>query len=31
VKGAALDDLQKAPGISGAMAQQIYDYFHPRG
>ena len=31
VKGAALDDLERAPGISGAMARQIYDYFHPRG
>ena len=31
VKGAALDDLQRAPGISKAMALQIYDYFHPRG
>jgi excinuclease ABC subunit C len=31
VKGAALDDLEKAPGISGAMARQLYDYFHPRG
>ena len=31
VKGAALDDLERAPGISRAMAQQIYDYFHPRG
>ena len=31
VKGAALDDLERAPGISKAMALQIYDYFHPRG
>jgi len=31
VKGAALEDLERAPGISGAMARQIYDYFHPRG
>jgi excinuclease ABC subunit C len=31
VKGAALDDLEKAPGISSAMARQLYDYFHPRG
>jgi excinuclease ABC subunit C len=31
VKGAALDDLQKAPGISSATARQVYDYFHPRG
>jgi excinuclease ABC subunit C len=31
VKGAALEDLEKAPGISRATAQQLYDYFHPRG
>jgi excinuclease ABC subunit C len=31
VKGAALDDLEKAPGISKTMARQLYDYFHPRG
>jgi len=31
VKSAALDDLERAPGISKAMACQIYDYFHPRG
>jgi excinuclease ABC subunit C len=31
VKGAALDDLERAPGISKAMARQIYDFFHPRG
>jgi len=31
VKSAALDDLERAPGISKAMARQIYDYFHPRG
>jgi excinuclease ABC subunit C len=31
VKGAALADLEKAPGISQAMARQLYDYFHPRG
>ncbi|HET9354712.1 MAG TPA: excinuclease ABC subunit UvrC, partial [Sphingomicrobium sp.] len=31
VKGAALDDLERAPGISSAMARLIYDYFHPRG
>jgi excinuclease ABC subunit C len=31
VKGAALEDLEKAPGISRMMARQIYDYFHPRG
>ena len=31
VKNAALEDLEKAPGISSAMARGIYDYFHPRG
>jgi len=31
VKGAALEDLEKAPGISRAMARQLYDYFHPGG
>ncbi|QPQ55292.1 excinuclease ABC subunit UvrC [Allosphingosinicella flava] len=31
VKGAALEDLERAPGISKAMARGIYDYFHPRG
>ncbi|MES1983767.1 MAG: excinuclease ABC subunit UvrC [Pseudomonadota bacterium] len=28
VKSAALEDLQKAPGVSTAVAQQVYDYFH---
>jgi excinuclease ABC subunit C len=31
VKGAALEDLEKAPGISSGTARQLYDYFHPRG
>jgi len=31
VKGAALEDLEKAPGISKGTARQLYDYFHPRG
>jgi excinuclease ABC subunit C len=31
VKSAALDDLERAPGISKAMARQLYDFFHPRG
>ena len=31
VKGAALDDLERAPGISKAMARQLYDFFHPAG
>jgi len=31
VKGAALEDLERAPGISKAMARQIHDFFHPAG
>ena len=31
VKGAALEDLEKVPGISRATARQVYDYFHPVG
>ena len=31
VKGAALEDLETAPGISRATARQVYDYFHPGG
>ena len=28
VRSASLEDLQKAPGVSKAMAQNLYDYFH---
>lgn len=28
VKDAALEDLQRAPGVSRAVARQVYDYFH---
>jgi excinuclease ABC subunit C len=31
VRGAALEDLQKAPGVSATMARAIYDHFHPSG
>jgi excinuclease ABC subunit C len=31
VRGAALEDLEKAPGISKTMARGIYDHFHPAG
>ena len=31
VKGAALEDLEKALGISSGMARGIYDHFHPGG
>ena len=30
VRGASLEDLQKAPGVSAMVAQQLYDYFHSR-
>jgi excinuclease ABC subunit C len=30
VRGASLADLQKAPGVSAAVAQQVYDFFHAR-
>ncbi len=29
VKDARLEDLQRAPGVSTAVAQAVYDYFHP--
>jgi excinuclease ABC subunit C len=29
VKGAALEDLERAPGISKTIARQVYDHFHP--
>ncbi|GLT01578.1 UvrABC system protein C [Sphingobium jiangsuense] len=31
VKDARLEDLQRAPGVSRAVAQAVYDYFHPGG
>jgi len=31
VKGATLQDLEKAPGISSAMALAIWHHFHPNG
>lgn len=31
VKEARLEDLQRAPGVSTAVAQAVYDYFHPGG
>ncbi len=29
VRNASLEDLQRAPGVSATVAQQIYDHFHP--
>ncbi len=31
VRAAALEDLQRAPGISEGVAQQIYDFYHAGG
>ena len=31
VRNAALQDLEKAPGISATVARKVYDYFHPGG
>ncbi|HEX2794576.1 MAG TPA: excinuclease ABC subunit UvrC [Croceicoccus sp.] len=31
VRAAALEDLRRVPGVSAAVAQQIYDFYHPNG
>ena len=31
VRAAALEDLQRAPGVSAAVAQAVYDFYHPNG
>jgi excinuclease ABC subunit C len=31
VRAAALEDLQRAPGVSDAVAQKIYDFYHAGG
>lgn len=31
VRAASLQDLQRAPGVSAAVAQTIYDFYHPGG
>ena len=31
VRGAALEDLERAPGVSQAVARTIWDHFHPSG
>ncbi|MCU6453652.1 excinuclease ABC subunit UvrC [Sphingomonas sp. A2-49] len=30
VRNASLEDLQKAPGVSAGVAQQVYDFYHAR-
>jgi excinuclease ABC subunit C len=29
IRGASLDDLKKAPGVSAAVAQAVYDFYNP--
>ncbi len=31
VRAAGLDDLQRAPGVSAAVAQAVYDFYHQKG
>jgi excinuclease ABC subunit C len=31
VRAAALEDLQRAPGVSATVAQAVYDFYHPGG
>jgi excinuclease ABC subunit C len=31
VRAAALQDLQRAPGVSAAVAQAVWDFYHPSG
>jgi excinuclease ABC subunit C len=31
VRDASLEDLQRAPGVSAAVAQQVYDFYHALG
>ncbi|MCC6829349.1 MAG: excinuclease ABC subunit UvrC [Novosphingobium sp.] len=31
VRAASLEDLQRAPGVSAAVAQTVYDFYHPNG
>jgi excinuclease ABC subunit C len=30
VRNASLRDLQQAPGVSAAVAQQVYDFYHAK-
>ena len=31
VRAAGLEDLQRAPGVSAAVARAVYDFYHPKG
>lgn len=31
VRAASREDLQRAPGVSAAVAQTVYDFYHPGG
>ena len=31
VRAASLQDLQRAPGVSAAVAQKVFDFYHPSG
>ena len=31
VRAASLEDLQRAPGVSGTVAQAVWDFYHPGG
>lgn len=31
VRAASLEELQRAPGVSGTVAQTVYDFYHPGG
>ena len=31
VRAASLEDMQRAPGVSAAVAQTVYDFYHPGG
>jgi len=31
VRAAALEDLQRAPGVSATVARKVYDFYHAGG
>ncbi len=31
VRAASLEDMQRVPGVSAAVAQTVYDFYHPKG